>query len=135
MLVFLCLKVKFQIQPIIFNRTSIPIMRVPRISILKIPIRRPTWMLRKNSLLFSWGKRHVCVWIEAVNYSESEDKLIVPTKIEIACIEPGLAIPFLYDIIHVSMPFFQIIPPSPSPSPTESKRLFYTSVSLLLSHI
>ena len=31
------------------------------------------------------------------------------------------------------MPFSQIIPPSPSL--TESKRLFYTSVSLLLSHI
>ena len=31
------------------------------------------------------------------------------------------------------MPFSQIIPPSPSP--TESKRLFYTSVFLLLSHI
>ena len=29
------------------------------------------------------------------------------------------------------MPFSQIIPPFPSP--TESKRLFYTSVSLLLS--
>ena len=31
------------------------------------------------------------------------------------------------------MPFSQIIPTSPSP--TESKRLFYTSVSLLLSRI
>ena len=31
------------------------------------------------------------------------------------------------------MPFSQII--SPSPSPTESKRMFYTSVSLLLSRI
>ena len=30
------------------------------------------------------------------------------------------------------MPFSQIIPP---PSPTESKRLFYTSVSLLLSRL
>ena len=46
---------------------------------------------------------------------------------------PGLAIRFINDIIHVTMPFSQIIPPSPSP--TESKRLFYTSVSLLLSRI
>ena len=49
----------------------------------------------------------------------------------VSCIEPGLAICFTYNISHVSMPFSQIIPPSSSP--TESKRLFYTSVSLLLS--
>ena len=41
-------------------------------------------------------------------------------KHPVSCIEPGLAIPFLYDIIHVSMPFSQIIPPSPLPqSPTD----------------
>ena len=50
-----------------------------------------------------------------------------------SCIEPGLASRFIHDISHVSMPFSQIFPPSPSPSPTESIRLFYTSVSLLLS--
>ena len=44
----------------------------------------------------------------------------------VSCIESGLAIRFTYDIKHVSMPFSQIIPPSPSP--TESKRLFYKSV-------
>ena len=37
-------------------------------------------------------------------------------KHPISCIEPGLAIFFIYDIIHVSMPFSQIIPPLPSPT-------------------
>ena len=33
----------------------------------------------------------------------------------VSCIEPGLVIHFIYDIIHVSMPFSQIIPPLPLP--------------------
>ena len=51
----------------------------------------------------------------------------------VSCIEPGLVTRFTCDNLHVSMPFSQIIPPLPSP--TESKRLFYASVSLLLSRI
>ena len=50
-----------------------------------------------------------------------------------SCIEPGLVIYFTYDNTHISVVFYQIIPPSPSP--TESKSLFFKSVSLLLSHI
>ena len=50
----------------------------------------------------------------------------------VSCIKPGLVIYFTYDYIHVSMLFSQIIPPLPS---TESKSLFFTSVSLLLSLI
>ena len=32
-----------------------------------------------------------------------------------SCIKPGLAIHFLYDIIHVSVPFSQIVSPLPLP--------------------
>jgi len=53
-------------------------------------------------------------------------------KHPVSRVKPGLAIGFIC-IIHVSMPFSQIIPHSSSP--TESKGLFYTSVSLLLALI
>ena len=66
-------------------------------------------------------------------YHLSGSSLCTRPKHPVSCIEHRLAIRFLYDSIHVSVPFSQIIPPSPSPS--ESKSLFYTSVSLLLSRI
>ena len=66
-------------------------------------------------------------------YHPSGSSQCTSPKHPVSCIEPGLAIRFLYDIILVLMPFSQITPPSSSP--TESKRLFYTFVSLLLSCI
>ena len=64
-------------------------------------------------------------------YPPSGSSQCTSPKHPVSCIEPGLATHFIHDIIHVSMPFSQISPPSPSP--TESIRLIYTSVSLLLS--
>ena len=67
------------------------------------------------------------------SYHPSGSSQCTSPKHPVSCIEAGLVTHFMYDIIHVSMPFSQIIPPSPSP--TECKTLFYTSVSLLLSCI
>ena len=64
-------------------------------------------------------------------YHPSGSSQCTSPKHPVSCIQPRLAICFLYDIIHVSVPFSQII--TPSPSATETKILFYTSVSLLLS--
>ena len=66
-------------------------------------------------------------------YYPSGSSQCTSPKHPVSCIEHRLVIRFLPDSIHVSMPFSQTIPPSPSP--TESKSLFYTSVSLLLSLI
>ena len=66
------------------------------------------------------------------SHSSGSSQLTSPEH-PVSWIEPGLTIYFTYDNIYVSMLFSQIIPPQPSP--TESKRLFFTSVSLLLSRI
>ena len=66
-------------------------------------------------------------------YDPSGSSQCTSPKHPVSCIEPGLATHSVYDIIRISTPVSQIIPPSPSP--TKSKRLFYTSVSLLLSRI
>ena len=59
---------------------------------------------------------------------------VVPVhQCPVSCIELGLVIYFTYGNMHVSILFSQIIPPSPSP--TESNSLFFISVSLLLSCI
>ena len=107
-------------------------------------------------------------------YHPSGSSQCTSPKHPVSCIKPGLAIHFTYDNMHVSMPFSQIVPPSPSPvqfssvtqscltlcdpmncstpglpvhhqlpefthtrgyQVDESQRLFFTSVSLLLSRI
>ena len=65
-------------------------------------------------------------------YHPSGSSQCTSTKHPVSCIKPGLAIHFIYDIIHVSMPFSQIIPPSPSP--TESQRLFLLKKIILLEY-
>ena len=49
-------------------------------------------------------------------YHPSGSSQCTSPKHPVLCIEPGLVTRFIYDIIHVSMPFSQIIPPSPSPT-------------------
>ena len=61
-------------------------------------------------------------------YHPSGSSQCTSPKHPVLCIEPRLATRFIYDIIHVSMPFSQTIPLSPSP--TESKRLFYIHLCL-----
>ena len=48
-------------------------------------------------------------------YHPSASSQCTSPKLPVSCIKPGLAIHFIYDIIHVSMPFSQIIPLFPLP--------------------
>ena len=137
---------------------------VRKIFLEKVTFSPASWMMSRsciqpfffqfflNFILFNFTILywfcHISKWIRhrytCVPHPEPSS-LLPPHTIPLSCpfapapkhpvsrMEPGLATRFIYDIIHISMPFSQII--SPSPSPTESKRLFYTSVSLLLSHI
>ena len=59
-------------------------------------------------------------------YHPSGSSQCTSPKHPVSCIKPGLATRFIHDILHVSMPFSQIFPPSPSP--TESIRLFYINI-------
>ena len=86
----------------------------------------------------AWGCEHkgVKTWIPLPPPSPQQPSGSSPCtspKHAVSCIGHRLVIRFLHDSIHVSMPFSQIIPPSPSPS--ESRSPLYTSVSLLLSCI
>ena len=48
-------------------------------------------------------------------YNPSGSFQCTSPKHAVSCIKPGLVIRFIYDIIHVSMPFSQIIPLLPLP--------------------
>ena len=76
--------------------------------VFPIPISPPTSLSTRS------------LWVFPVHQARALD----------SCFQPGLVICFTLDNMHVSMLFSWNIPPSPSP--TESKRLFYTSVSLFL---
>ena len=107
------------------------------------------WSFLKKIIYFNWrlitlqycsGFCHTLTWIShgctCVPHPPpspshpSESSQCTSPEHPVSCIEPVLVICFTYDNIHVSMLFSQIIPHLPSP--TESKRLFYTSVFLLL---
>ena len=60
-------------------------------------------------------------------YHPSGSSQCTSPKHPVWCIEPGLATRFLHDILHVSMSFSQIFPPSPSPR--VHKTVLYISVS------
>ena len=57
-------------------------------------------------------------------YHPSGSSQCTSPKHPVSCIEPGLASCFIHAILHVSMPFSQIFPPSPS----HTESIFFKSI-------
>ena len=66
-------------------------------------------------------------------YHPSGSSQCTRPKLPVSCIKSGPAIHFLHDIIHVSMPFPQIIPPFLLSQ--SQKTVLYICVSFAVSHI
>ena len=65
-------------------------------------------------------------------YHPSGSSQCTSPKLPVSCIEPGLTIHFLYYIIHVLMPFSQII--TPSLFHRVQRTVLYICVSFAVSH-
>jgi len=65
-------------------------------------------------------------------YHPSGSSQCISPKLPVSCIKPGLVIHFLYDIIHVLMPFSQIIPRLPLP---QSPKVCSLYLCLFCCHI
>ena len=105
----------------------------------------------------TWAPKHEPPLTPPSPHHSSGSSPCTSPKHPVSCVQHRLALRFLHESIHVSMPFssiiyqtwighlfhiwyytcFNAILPNhpPSPSPTESKSLFYTFVSLFLSCI
>ena len=129
-------------------------MSIPIAQFLPLP---SSLFLKQNLIYLNWrlitlqyysGFCHTLIWIRhghaCVPHPEPPSHLhphpipqghprCTSPEHPVSCIKPGLVVCFTYDNIHVSMLFSHSTPPSPFP--TESKRLFYTFVSLFLSRI
>ena len=64
-------------------------------------------------------------------YYPSGSSQCISPKHPVSCIEPGLATHFIYDIIHVSMPFSQIIPSFLSPTESKCTPMFIAALFII----
>ena len=103
------------------------------VSTLCNPMNRSMPGLSVHHHLPEFTQTHVHRVCDAIQPSHPGSSLCTSPKPPVSCIEPRLAICFLHDIIHVSMPFSHIIPPSPSTHRVQ-KSLLYICVSFAVLH-